>query len=490
MDALSGPATSILTPGETCWRLERAERLAYIVDAADYFRAAKAAMLQARSRIMLIGWDFDTRIELEPNEATLEGPNRLGDFLSWLIDRQPGLDIYLLKWDIGVFTGIGRGMPPIFLLNWITDKRLHLRADSAHPVGSAHHQKIVVIDDAFAFCGGIDMTVERWDSREHREVDERRTDPGGAQHGPWHDATVAVDGAVAGALGEFARDRWFTASGEELAPIDAGDAHVWPDFLEPTLRGVDVGIARTRPEFAAHEEVREIEALYLAAILSARDTLYIESQYLAARTLADAIAQRLQDPECPEIVLVLPRHAEGWLEQKAMDGARHRLLHLLWEADKHGRFRAYYPVTAAGSPIYVHAKVLVMDDRLFRIGSSNLNNRSMGFDTECDLAVEGVPGVTAIRDDLLCEHLGVTESELAEAIHAAESSVIGAIEVLREQPGRTLVPFEPDDVEGEDNVLAENELMDPESPPALLPEWIRTAQAAALKSTSIFSTGR
>ena len=56
---------------------------------------------------------------------------------------------------------LGRGMTPLFIVDWITDKRLHLKLDHAHPVGAAHHQKIVVIDDALAFCGGIDTTADR-----------------------------------------------------------------------------------------------------------------------------------------------------------------------------------------------------------------------------------------------------------------------------------------------------------------------------------------
>ena len=62
----------LLVPGRNCWRIERANRLALIVDAADYFRRVKAAMLKAKHSIMLIGWDFDTRIKFEPEEQRLE----------------------------------------------------------------------------------------------------------------------------------------------------------------------------------------------------------------------------------------------------------------------------------------------------------------------------------------------------------------------------------------------------------------------------------
>ena len=355
----------ILVPGETCWRIEPADNLACIVDAADYFHHAKSAMLQAEKRIMLIGWDFDTRIKLEPGKQTLDGPNRLGMFLRWLVREKPDLEILVLKWNIGAFTAIGRGMTPVFVSNWLTDERLRFEIDGAHPVGAAHHQKIIVIDDALAFCGGIDMTVDRWDTSDHVDRNDYRITPSGRRYGPWHDATTAVDGNAAAAIGELARARWKSATGEDLTPVES-TATPWPVNLAPTLRVVDVAVARTLPELGERTEVREIEALYLAAIAGAEHTLYIESQYLASRTLAEAIAARLREDDGPEIVLVIPRNADGWLEQKAMDGARHDLLHLLWSADIHDRFGAFYPVTSSGAPIYVHAKVLVMDDRLLR----------------------------------------------------------------------------------------------------------------------------
>ncbi|WP_129977272.1 phospholipase D-like domain-containing protein [Rhodococcus sp. Q1] len=459
-------AETVLEPGSTCWRIARAERLTCIVDAADYFRHAKSAMLGAKKRIMLIGWDFDTRIKFEPDGPTLEGPNKLGEFLEWLPGRRPDLDIYLLKWNIGAFSALARGMTPVFVLDWLTDPRLHFEIDGAHPVGAAHHQKILVVDDSIAFCGGIDMTVDRWDTPDHPDRSKYRREPSGKRYGPWHDVTTAVDGGAARALGDQARARWKAATGEELDPVPDPEP-IWPDDLEPTLRGVDVGIARTLPTYGGKEGVHEIESLYLSVIEKTRHTLYLESQYLASRRIADALAERLQEPDGPEIVAVIPRNAEGWLERKAMDGARRALLHMLWEADVHGRFAAYYPVTAGGEPIYVHAKVVVMDERLLRIGSSNLNNRSMGFDTECDLAIESAePGdavgraAVELRNILVAEHLNVDPKVIAEATEEG-GSFISTIERLR-GPGRSLRPFEPGTVSDEDSVLAESALADPE----------------------------
>ncbi|WP_067704063.1 phospholipase D-like domain-containing protein [Nocardia jejuensis] len=486
----------ILVPGQTCWQIAEADRLACIVDAADYFRHAKSAMLQARKRIVLIGWDFDTRIKFEPEEKTLEGPNRLGKFLSWLPKERPDLEIYLLKWNVGALAAIGRGMTPIFIANWMTDRRLHFEMDAAHPIGSAHHQKIVVIDDALAFCGGIDMTVDRWDTSDHRDDNHYRTEPSGNRYGPWHDATTAVDGKAAKVIGELARARWKAATGEQLDAVQGLDGDSpWPEGLAPTMESVAVGVARTFPELADRAEVREIEALYLAAIAGARESLYIESQYLASRTLAEAIAARLREPDGPEIVLVLPRNADGWLEQLAMDGARRRLLHLLWKADTGNRLGVYYPVTQAGDPIYVHAKVLVMDDRLLRVGSSNLNNRSMGFDSECDLAVEVTPDtangdqlrdtILDIRRRLLCEHLAAEPAKF-DATLAETSSLLRTVEALR-GTGRTLMRFEPETVEDENSALAENELMDPErTPPSFWDNPVLSRGLRHLKGAKVF----
>lgn len=461
----------ILRPGTTCWRIERARRFSQIVDAADYFKSVKAAMLEARHTIMLIGWDFDARVELEPDEPTSAVPKSLGPFINWIVKQRPSLQVYILKWRLGVLKSLTRGSTPLFMLDWMFNRRIHFKLDGEHPVGACHHLKIVVIDDAIAFCGGIDITGARWDTRTHDDENPLRLDPGGRPYGPWHDATTAVDGDAARALGELARERWMRATGARLRPPPL-DEDPWPSCLAPTLRDVDVAIARTEPEYGGRAEIREIEALYLAGIGAARHSIYLESQYLASRRIAEALAARLSEANGPEVVVVNPESADGWLEEEVMGSARARLLALIRRADPHRRFRIYAPITAAGEPIYVHAKIMVIDDRLLRIGSSNLNNRSMGFDTECDLAIEALPGsadverssqaIVSIRDDLIAEHLGVTAAEV-DAACAASGSLIRAVESLM-HPGRGLVPFNPPDNIAIEDLLAESELLDPERP--------------------------
>ncbi|MGR3824003.1 MAG: phospholipase D-like domain-containing protein [Salipiger marinus] len=465
---------AVLRPGETCWRFAQADRLAVIVDAEPYFAALHTALQQARHSVIMIGWEFDTRISLLPDADGERVPTRLGSFLNWTVRQTPDLNIYMLEWDMGMVQALGRGTTMFRIAHWIAGRRINLKLDHAHPVGATHHQKIVVIDDRLAFCGGIDTTTGRWDTRDHLDAHPLRKAPTtGKPYDPWHDATMAVEGEAARALGDLARERWKRATGDDLEPPPPDLPSCWPDGLPATFEDVRIAISRTAPAYDGRPAVHEIEALYLAVIAAAERCVYIESQYFASRRIAEAMAARLREPEGPEFVIVNPETSDGWLEEEVMGSSRARLLDMIRKADAHGRFRLYTPVAQEGTPIYVHAKIVVMDDRLLRVGSSNLNNRSMGMDTECDMSVEarakapedaGLRSrITRLRNDLLAEHLDVTAEEVAAALER-EGGLIAAVEALR-GAGRTLVPFTPPELtQVEEEVLSENELLDPERP--------------------------
>ena len=462
------PAPSFLVPGETVWRVAEAERLAFIVDAEDFFRLAKQAMLAARHSVFLIGWDFDARIELEPEGRTLEGPNRIGAFLNWLAKSRPELDLRVLKWDIGLLHSLGRGETPAFLLYWRFRRRLDLRLDGAHPPVSAHHMKLIVVDDALAFCGGIDMTEGRWDTRAHAPEREGRRAPDGEFQKPWHDATTCVSGPAARALGDLARLRWKNATGKDIPDVPPSEG-LWPDELAPHFRNVEIGIARTMPEYKETPQISEIEKATEAILRSAERTLYIENQYLASRKIAEIMAERLRAPDGPEIVVICPRDSDGWLESKAMDTARARLIEFLRSEDRYGRFRIFYPVNADDTPIYVHAKVMIADDSILKVGSANLNNRSMGYDTECDILIEATTEemretITAIRNDLLAEQVDATPDAVAKAVAASGGSIIGAIEALNPDAQRRLVRMEVEEHSLDEEMLAESDAADPIRP--------------------------
>ncbi len=467
MDQVSPRVTSsLLRPGHNCWRIEQTKRASFIVDAANYYRWALRAMIEARHQIILIGWDLDTRISLDDQKHPSGAPTTLGPLLSWLARRRPELHIYILVWDEGLLKVPGRGTTMFRMARWGLSKQINVKFDSSHPLDASHHQKIVVIDDAMAFCGGIDITADRWDTRHHRDEEPGRKRPYTRRaYEPWHDATMAVDADAAGALGDLARIRWEIATGKTL-PVPQRGNDPWPDGLEPAFNNLEIAIARTRGKTSKCEEIREIEALFVSMIEAAEQIVYVETQYFASRVIAEAIAKRLAEPLGPEFVIVNPRKAYGWLDEAVMSPARYELMKALREKDRYGRFRIYTPVTECGADIYVHAKLMFVDDRYMRVGSANMNNRSMGLDSECDLMIDGTDDpktrskIVEIRTDMLAEHLGKSHEEVS-ACFSEKKSLIACIEALRGS-GRTLVPFEPEKPPKIERKIARSEALDPE----------------------------
>ncbi|MFZ5683394.1 MAG: phospholipase D-like domain-containing protein [Pseudomonadota bacterium] len=162
----------------------------------------------------------------------------------------------------------------------------------------------------------------------------------------------------------------------------------------------------------------------------------------------EAIAPRLAEPNGPEVVLITTGKSPSWFDRLTMDRARGAMLSRLRSADVFGRFRAYYPTTSDGQNIIVHSKCSIFDDRVVRIGSANLNNRSLGFDTECELGVECTSrtarkNLQAFRDELVAHYLGVGAGEVAGA-RTAHGGLAAAIDALnhsqRLRPIRTSPP--------------------------------------------------
>ncbi|MBX7526544.1 phospholipase D-like domain-containing protein [Qipengyuania vesicularis] len=461
---------------ESVWLYAEVERAAVLIDAAEYFAAMHAAMLKAKHRIFLIGWDFDTRIHLAEGRHWWERgwkdkyPARLGSFIGWLVRHRPTLEVRILKWSFGVFKFVVRGSMWWDLMRWFRHRRIDFKFDSAHPTGCSHHQKIAVLDNRLAVCGGIDMTVKRWDTREHEEENELRKTPNGRAYEPWHDASMMMEGEIADALSELGRDRWVRAGGKALLPIQAREDSLWPEGLRADFENVEVGIARTRAEYRDWEEVREIEHLFVEHIKRAQKFIYAESQYFASRAICEALCERLHEEDPPEIVIVHPRNADGWLEQQAMDHARAELVRCIEEADDKGRFSIWNPVSGA-TPIYVHAKVMIVDDRIFRIGSANMNNRSMGLDSECDVFIDcdrkgnehACDAIRDIRYSLLAEHCGVEESEVGQLL-SRHGSMAAMIDHTITEDGRNLVRYHPPDLNDAEKAVAESGLLDPEDP--------------------------
>ena len=458
-------------PGRNCWCVEEASRASIIVDTADYFAAFAATCRAARKQILILGWDFDRRVRLFRDDQERGFPEQIGAFLVDLVKRNNNLNIYLLSWDFNMIYAAEREFLPALRLRMQAPRRFHFRLDDHHPRGASHHQKVVVVDDRVAFVGGVDLSRWRWDTSEHKPDDPRRIDPDGKNYPPFHDLMMVVEGPVAARLGELARERWKRSRGWHVKPVDDSDSSPWPETVKADLHSVPVAIARTQPKFDGGAEIREVEQLYLDGIASARRFIYIENQYFTSRSLAGALSKRLGEENGPEVVLVLAQKTGGWLEQLTMDVLRGRVVAKMQQADKYGRLRIYYPYQPGlgDNCISVHAKLMIVDDRLLRIGSSNTSNRSQGLDTECDLALEVknpedsvAVFIRGFRRRLLGEHLDCPVERLAEA-EENRKGLIASIKSLQSD-GRSLRNLDCTVSKEIDDQVPDSSLIDPTEP--------------------------
>lgn len=444
MPSPASPDSPLLVAGQNCWRIADCDRLAFLVDGQAYFDAIVSAFRKAERRIVIVGWDFDSRIPLRPQA---EGAARcvLGDFLRGLVEARPELEICTLIWWGSLFYGSNADVPLSFGTSWWEHPRIRSRLDDYHPIGACLHDKIVCIDDKIAFLGGMDLTQGRWDTNDHTADDPRRTNAAGEPYVPVHDIQAVIDGDAAAAVAEFVAARWRRLTAEDLEPITtSGDP--WPDNVKPVIRGHRVSFARTQPAYEDQEEIREVESLNLAFLGAAERFIYLETQYFAAPQVTEVLIKHLERPDGPEIVIVATLESTGWVEDMVMSENRDRQFAALRQADRYGRLRTFFLANRVDPlcEIKVHSKLAIVDDRILRVGSSNFNSRSLGYDSEFDLVIEAETpaarrAIAELRNRLFAEHMAVTVHRVAAAIRR-RGSLIGAIEALNTHP-RRLVSF-------------------------------------------------
>ncbi|MGE0586642.1 MAG: phospholipase D-like domain-containing protein [Flavobacteriaceae bacterium] len=458
-------------PGRNCCARAVADQGRILIDGANYFGALEEALRLARRSILIIGWDFDGGIRLRRDVGEDESPP-LGVLLRQLVEERDELTVHILIWSISVLHAPGSSQELIFGADWQDHPRIHIRLATDHPVYAAHHQKIVAIDDSLAFIGGIDLTVDRWDTQEHQPEAPQRATPAGQPYPPVHDIQIAVSGGPAGILAAVARDRWRGATQEELAP--SGTLGAWPRGWSADFRNIPVSVARTLPGIGRREPVHEGARQLLDMLEAARDTIYIEAQYMTAFSIGRMLARRLCEEDGPEVVIVMSYEAHGFMERWIMQTNRDRLIRYLRGKDRFGRLRVLYPCVPSdkgSTGVFVHSKLVIADDRYLRIGSSNLNNRSIGLDSECDILIEAADAesraaITSVRDRLLAEHLGRQPHEISSCV-AEGRSLIAALEALNDGE-RSLKPFDALSDRGPARPMPGTWFLDPKRPLGLI----------------------
>jgi phosphatidylserine/phosphatidylglycerophosphate/cardiolipin synthase-like enzyme len=362
--------------------------LEVLIDGAAALPRIAEELAGARSHVHVAGWHVDPGFRLVRNP----GSPTLRDLLGELAERVP---VRVLAWagsPLPVFSPTRRDVRGTH--DALTrGTRVVCELDAHERPFHCHHEKLVIIDDRVAFVGGIDLTAlagDRFDSPQHAY----RTVLG------WHDATTCLRGPAVADVAEHFRRRWQEVADESL-----------PHPRVPALAGdVEVQVLRTLPDgayrFAPRGEFRILEA-YVRALRSAQELIYIENQFLWSPELVAILADKLRRPPCPEFRLV------ALLPAKANNGAddTRGQLSVLADADAGaGRFLACtLYARESGSqrtaPVYVHAKIAVVDDRWLTVGSANLNAHSLFNDGEVNLVTHNRGLALRLRRQLWAEHL-------------------------------------------------------------------------------------
>jgi phosphatidylserine/phosphatidylglycerophosphate/cardiolipin synthase-like enzyme len=311
------------------------------------------------------------------------------------------------------------------------------------PSGS-QHMKLVILRHRdrreldVAFIGGIDLCHGRRDDASHQGDPQCR--PMAAAYGtrpPWHDIQAMISGPAVGDAEMVFRERW-----EDPTPLTRDLVHrlrkddgrprtLPPQGDDPSSCGPHaVQLLRTYPyrrtgySFAPNGE-RSIARAYLKVLKRARRLIYLEDQYLWSATAVSALATALRETPELRLIAVIPRFPphDGRFSASPTLIGRLAALRLLYKAAG-PRVAVYYIENEVGTPIYVHAKVCIVDASWAIVGSDNFNRRSWSHDSELSCAVidtateipcagesgAGAHGyVESLRQALASEHLGIAQ---------------------------------------------------------------------------------
>ncbi|HST25935.1 MAG TPA: phospholipase D family protein [Gaiellaceae bacterium] len=320
---------------------------------------------RARSHVHLAGWFFSPEFRLRP-----DGPG-LRDVLAELAGR---VDVRVLSWagsPLPLFhpdRGQGRELREALTRG----TKIQCALDSHERPMHCHHEKLVIVDDRVAFVGGIDLTDYagcRFDRRDHPARDGIG----------WHDVAGRLEGPIVADVAEHFRLRWEAVTGER-APEAAAGAEAGE---------TEAQLVRTVPEriypALPRGDFRILES-YLRALRSAQRLVYLENQFLWSPEIGDLLCEKLRRPPTDEfrLLVLLPARPNN-----GADHTRGQLGRLVAADDGSGRFLACTLHQRGGvdpRPVYVHAKIGIVDDAWLTLGSANLNEHSLFNDTEVNVA--------------------------------------------------------------------------------------------------------
>ena len=405
-----------------------------LVHGAAYFARLHEELtsLRAGDRVWFTDWRGDADERLLP-----DGPS-IGDVLADL--ARAGVEVRGLVWRSHgerISAPIS-GRSNQLLGRQINDAGGEVLLDQRVRRFGSHHQKLFVIrrrdnpSNDIAFVGGLDLSHGRRDNANHSGDPQALTmDPRYGRRPPWHDAALELRGPVVSGLLAVIAERW-----DDPDPLDRRTPYRMflqrlarmPRHPKPLPEAAPpppptgphaVQLLRTygpkRPPFPfAPAGERSIARGMAKAFANAQSFVYIEDQYLWSTEVAAALAQALQANTKLQVIAVVPRYpdADGPLAGPPIRIGQLRALRMLHQVAP-DRIGVFDLENSACTPIYVHAKICIVDDAWMTCGSANFNRRSWTTDSELTCAVVDTTGQLAgeFRRELWAEHLGLEQSD-------------------------------------------------------------------------------
>ncbi|MGK5083945.1 phospholipase D-like domain-containing protein [Bdellovibrionota bacterium FG-1] len=366
-----------------------------IWEAGPYFDRLSTLLEDATDYAILVGWQIDSRLTIAiPGKSGQT--ETLKEKIIRLCEMKPHFQFYILMWDHAYFYVLEREHWQGRIWEDI-HPRVHFIFDNRHPFGGSHHEKICLIDGKVALCGGVDLCDDRWDSPDHLYQDPRRSlDHKAEKYGPYHDLSVQVTGPVCADLQSHVATRW-----QALSNIPFPQPPITPPFAKESQNTVYVSRTQSNIDpYGTHPIlVREIEFLFRDLIRSAQYRVILEGQYFWSKGICDLLCAKIQAMRSKpfELYLILSDLAKVKTLTCLMDPYQRRLLDRLQTAARNTSVRLIIghpqvlspdPVTQPPRPIYIHSKLIIIDDRFLSIGSANFASRALRIDTEIHLTLE------------------------------------------------------------------------------------------------------
>jgi phosphatidylserine/phosphatidylglycerophosphate/cardiolipin synthase-like enzyme len=414
--------------------------IAITIDGKDTFEQMYDHMLQAERYIYIANYDLDPHLRFARSYPTtlrsapvrsrckgslvtsIDPESRRYSLQDLLIEKaREGVEVKAIVWQPRIVLrllpgaderGIDGRADEVETLNAISKSlgmvgRLEVKVDSTAPtLTSAHHEKIIVIDGKVGFCGGLDLSRGKWDLSTH-DYESSLRDAGSE---PWHDIHVIARGPVVADLERHFRQRWVYAQTK-----DARQARAVKMPPRNAPEGTVAATAlRTWKEMDRNGGIR---AWYAEMFRNATTGIYIENQFpFQSRALTNLLARRLKEAPDLRVIIVgpmepnLPGFVGSMIAKMSVNDVNRNLARL--RKISHGRVATFSLISQHKTmpnmrkQIYVHSKVMTVDDRWITVGSANLDKNGVSDSSEFNLGITSDELAAKTRIRLWHEHAG------------------------------------------------------------------------------------